>query len=335
MTAVKLFGKMNGTPIYRYTVENKNGVQLSCLSYGAAWQSLKVPVNGHLQELILSSPQIDDYVGTYHGKSVGRVAGRIGQGQYMQAGQEVSLPTNEGSTTLHGGPHGFSTLNWHGEIKNNQIIFNRHISESEDGFPGDIDVTIIFTLDDQNNVTITYTASANAETLFNPTNHVYFNLNASDTDIGNHHLTVPSSQRFKLTSKKIPTGELLDVAASYFDFRKPQLLKEMFKKAQSTPENGLDDIYYLNAHREQNLAATLSQGNIKVDVFSNRNALVVFTANDFDESLHFIGKQARPHIGIAMEAQTAPRAIVDPKFGDIRLHSGQTRQEKTRYHFTF
>ncbi|WP_461214642.1 aldose epimerase family protein [Lacticaseibacillus sp. GG6-2] len=326
------FGQVHGIPVTAYTIANRNGVRLTCLDYGATWLKLEVPVAGKPQNLLLASPDISGYVDspTNHGKTIGRVAGRIGADQYP-----VALPHNEGSTTIHGGPHGFSTLMWQAQVETNQLVFSRHITSVEDGFPGDIDVTVTYTLTDTDDVVISYDATSDRPTLFNPTNHAYWNLNAGDDTIENHQLTLRSRQRFAVQADKVPTGELLANVNTGFDFSRPTILGEALARMQKTKEKGYDDIFLVARHDPADPVAQLTQGRVGVTMYSKRNALVVFTANQFDATLDFGAKTSRPYIGIAMEAQTAPSAVADSRYGDITLRPGQPRHEEIRYHFNY
>lgn len=307
-------------------------MRLTCLDYGATWLKLEVPVAGKQQNLLLTSPDISDYADptSYHGKTIGRVAGRIGAGQYS-----VALPQNEGSTTIHGGPHGFSTLMWQAHAEDDRLVFSRHIANVEDGFPGNIDVTVTYALTDTDDVVISYDATSDQPTLFNPTNHAYWNLNAGDDTIKNHQLMLRSLQRFAVQANKVPTGTLLANAHTGFDFSQPTSLGEALARMQATKEQGYDDVFLIAPHDPDEPVAALKQGRVGVTMYSDRNALVVFTANQFDATLNFGVKTSRPYIGIAMEAQTAPSAVADARYGDITLRPGKPRHETIRYHFDY
>lgn len=338
MVETKAFGSVRGNDVTAYTVENKNGVRMTVLDYGATWYKLEVPTANGLQNLLLSSPDINGYAdpGSYHSKAIGRVAGRIGKDHFKVNGQPFPLPANEGTTTLHGGPNGFSTLLWQAEADGNTVKFSRHITQAEDGFPGDLDATVTYTLHDDNTVSIDFAATAGSvDTLFNPTSHAYWNLNAGDDTIQNHTLTLLSTQHYECQANKVPTGELLANLHSGFDFSRVTNLGDALAEMHATEENGFDDIFAITPHQDDAPIAQLRAGQIGLDIYSNRNALIVFTANKFGDELDFGEKTSRPYIGIAMEPQTAPSAIDDPKFGDFSLKAGQTRQESIRYAFHF
>lgn len=332
MVETQAFGTVRGQAVTAYTLTNAHGVRLTCLDYGATWLKLEVPTASGWQNLLLTSPDISGYadLGSYHGKTIGRVAGRIGAGKYAQA-----LPANEGTTTLHGGPHGFSTLMWQAQAQADRLVFTRHITSAEDGFPGNIDVKVTYTLTPSDDVLIDFEAATDQPTLFNPTNHAYWNLNPGDDTIQNHQLTINSSQHFEVQANKVPTGELLANAHSGFDFARPTNLADALAIMQTTVEKGYDDIFLLTPHTPDTPIAKLTQGPRSVTMYSSRNALVVFTANAFGDELNFGAKTSRPYIGIAMEAQTASSAVSDPRYGDITLVPEQPRHEQIKYHFDY
>jgi aldose 1-epimerase len=332
LVETQAFGTIHGQAVTAYTLTNQHGVRLTCLDYGATWLKLEVPTAVGRQNLLLTSPSFDGYADprSYHGKTIGRVAGRIGADQYPQP-----LPANEGTSTLHGGPHGFSTLMWAVQATAEQLVFSRYITSAEDGFPGDIDVKVTYTLTANDDVLIDFDANTDQPTLFNPTNHAYWNLNAGDETIQNHQLMLNSHQRFAVQTNKVPTGELLDNAHGGFDFSHPTDLGAALATMQTTAEKGYDDIFLVAPHAASEPVAKLTQGKLGVTMYSRRNALVVFTANAFGDELDFGEKTSRPYIGIALEAQTAPSAVADPRYGDIQLLPEHPRHEQVRYHFEY
>lgn len=328
------FGIINGKMVTAYTLVNKNGVKLTCLDYGATLYRLTVPVAGQDQNLVVTLAGPTGYAnpGNYYGKCLGRVAGRIGRGQYCLNGKTIALSENEGTTTLHGGPGGFGDLFWETQIDTHQLIFTHHVASFEDGFPNELEAKITYTLGDDDTVTITYTGTATkGETLFNPTNHVYWNLNRDDQTIENHMLQIDSTQHFELQADKVPTGRLLANSKSPFDFSQSQNLGTVIEALQTTTEKGLDDIFLISEHAASQPMVRLSQGNIGVDIYSKRNALVVYTTNQVGTDQSIEGRQQRRYTGLALETQTAPSALVDSKFGSIRLADGDSRTEKTLY----
>lgn len=325
-----------GQPITAYTIENKSGVQMTVLDYGATWYQLTIPTAEGRQNLLMSFKDVADYTepSGYPGKIIGRVAGRIGDSQFKLGDRLVTVPANEGTTCLHGGPNGLSTRMWQASATDDTVTLTCDVTEAIDGFPGNLTATVTYQLTDSNQVIIKMTGASDALTVFNPTNHVYWNLNAGDETVLNHQLTIASDSHLELPANKVPTGAVIDNAGTPFDFTTATSLGKAIDGMQVTDEKGFDDVFLIGEHDEAQPVATLSAGAITVEEYSNRNALVVFTTNKFDQSQAF-EKTSQPYVGIAMEAQTAPNAISDSAFGDITLAAGTPRTEEIRYAITF
>lgn len=327
-----VLGQIDNRPVHAYTVTNAHGVEMTVLDYGATWDRLAIPTAHGLQNLLLNV-DVATYAGekAYFGKALGRFSGRIGQDQLIISGEPWPLIPNEDGTTLHGGPHGFSNLWWDAEAADDHVTFKRVIPSDLDGFPGDLTATVTYTLTEADEVVIDFTGASTADTVFNPMNHAYWNLNAEDETIENHVLQLRSSKRYALADNKVPTGEVLDNSDTPYDFTSGVPVGEAVAKLQDIPEQGFDDIFAIDEHSADEPVATLQAGGIKVDFYSNRNALVLFTSNHFDDSFHFVDKTSRPYIGIVLEPETTPLAAVAPAFGDVWLRPGEVRHEQARY----
>ncbi|KRL79100.1 aldose epimerase family protein [Secundilactobacillus paracollinoides] len=327
----EVFGQKDGHDIERYTITNKDGNFIKVLTLGATWQSFTVngtPLIAHFDDLA----HYDSPASYSLCKSIGRVAGRIGKATATIDGQEVHFDQNENDNTLHGGFHGFSEIIWDAEqsIRDHDasVTFSRHIDSDEDNFPGDLDARITFTLTDDNKVSITFSAASTADTLFNPTNHVYWNITDGQKDLTTQQLQVNGKRRLELSDKdKVPTGNFVDLAGTGYDFSKsrdiPSALADI---KQETGKVEIDDAYEVTPSADKPIA-TLSDSasNRHVDIFSDRNSLVVFTANPFNQS--------KPYNALATEAQTLPDAIHHDGFGDITLPSGKLQEYTISYQY--
>lgn len=335
----EIFETVNHETIYKLSVTNKNNVTISCLSYGANWYELLVPTEHGPQNLILNFSKVADYqrINPYLNMSIGRTAGRIGHGKFNLNGKEISVPRNEGDNTLHGGPHGFHNTNWESAVDGQVITFTKNITADYDQYPGNLAVKIIYTLTDDNQVLIDYYATADADGIFNPTNHAYFNLNTADQNVKNLTLQLRSSHHLALDEEKIPTGETIANAHTPFDFQTTKTIGAAIDNMQDTDEKGLDDVYLIDDHSENEPIAILKNPdeNIAVEIYAERNGIVMFTANKFGAEQPFIDKTGQPYVGVALESQTVPNAVFDPNFGDISIHQDETKHYQTKYQIKF
>ncbi|MCH4171880.1 MAG: galactose mutarotase [Lactobacillus sp.] len=336
------FETYEGQDIFKYTLTNGHGVSLSTLNYGALIYEILVPTKiGGTDNLVLNFPKASDYAQspTYLCMAVGRTAGRISQGKVIIDGKTVQLPTNEGTTTLHGGPHGFSKAVWSGSIiaQDGQpaITFHRLQQGIVDGYPGDLDVSLTYTLNADDTITITFAGTATETSLFNPTVHTYFNLGAKD-DIFDHDLKVNASQHLELDAVNAPTGKLLDNANTAFDFQNGANLGQAIDALKDTPHQGLDDLFKVTP---DTTIATLSDptNGRSVDVSSDRNGLVVYTANTMNPAEKFIKTNGvgKPYLGVALEAQNLPDTTKNPQFGDETIPADETVTHTISYHLNY
>ncbi|WP_225046565.1 aldose epimerase family protein [Lacticaseibacillus kribbianus] len=333
MLKTEPFGEINGRPVTAYTIENHNGVQLTVLDYGAIWHALRVPTATGHDNLVLNT----DLAGYskpdgYFGRIIGRFAGRIGAGQLTLDGKPVALPANEGTTTLHGGPHGWSLLFFDATAADDHVTFTRQVTPALDGFPGTMAVTVTYTLTDDDEVLLDFTGTTDATTVFNPTTHVYWNLSGTaDETIEDHTLQIAAPERFELKPDKTLTGATLANAGTPYDFTAPRALGPSLHALQAIPERGFDDVFAVEAHAAKTPAATLSWGRRKLEIYSDRNALVMFTANDFGAAQTLPGHRSRPYIGLVMEAQDSAAGLVNPALTQATLPAGATRHAHIRY----
>lgn len=345
-TSETLFDHYDGQPITKFSLTNDNGVTVSAISLGATLYEIKVPTSDDSDaNLVLNYPHASDYLANpfYVSMAIGRTAGRIKDSQLKLGSETFELQPNEGPTNLHGGPHGFNSQVWDGEItteNNVPVIKFHHVQkEIDDAFPGDLDTTITYQLTEDNAVKLSFTATANGhDTVFNPTYHTYFNL-GNESDILNHNLMINSDSHLEFDEIKVPTGNLLDNSNTPFDFKENTKLGDAIKQMSNTTEKGFDDIFKVNP-ADSNEIAVLSDPETKrsVSIRSSRNGLVVFTANSFTkENMNFIKTNGvgKPYEGIALEAQTLPDSTRLPQFGDVILKDGQTRTEEIDYHLSF
>jgi aldose 1-epimerase len=230
----KPFGKTdNGQAVDLYVLSNKHGMEASITNYGATLVGLKVPDRtGKIDDVVLGYDTLDGYVTgkAYFGATIGRYANRIAQGKFTLDGATYTLSKNDGQNTLHGGVVGFNKHVWHArEVSNpeGESLELTYLSkDGEEGFPGNLSVVVTYTLSgDRNELKIDYRATTDKDTVFNLTNHAYFNLaGQGNGDILQHLITLHANQFTPVDETLIPTGELRDVKGTPFDFLQPAVI---------------------------------------------------------------------------------------------------------------
>ncbi|MFC6181693.1 aldose epimerase family protein [Lactiplantibacillus daowaiensis] len=331
------FGQLDGQAITKYTLINDQKTRISVLSYGGTWQEFVVNEDGVERPLIWSLDSIEAYqrVGFCLCQSIGRVAGRIGGAKFAIDGQTYNVDMNEQTHSLHGGNHGFNTLNFDGEFVtgNDQasVVLTKHIQATDDNYPGNLDVQIKFTLDNANRVSIAFTGDTDAATLFNPTNHVYWNVADDRTNLAHQWLQIHSDQRLEFDGEKVPTGKRLAVKDTAYDFNYPQPVQDALNQLKMENDGiEFDDAYEVTPSETAPIAVVGDlEGNRHVKIYSDRNSLIIYTANPFDAD-----KQAAHHYNaLATEAQMLPDAINHDGFGDIVLRPGQPVTHTISYQY--
>jgi aldose 1-epimerase len=221
----------SGTTIDRFTLTNGQGVALEALDYGGIIASLQIPDrSGALGEVVLGFDSIDPYVGDppppYFGALIGRYANRIARGRFTIGGHTYNLAINDGPNHLHGGKVGFDKRMWRTEMRKvpgaRTIRFERRSRDGEEGYPGDLQVRVTYTLRDGNELVIEYRATTDRPTPVNLTQHMYFNLSAGGSeDVLGHELMIDADRYTPVDDTMIPTGERAPVDGTPFDFREP------------------------------------------------------------------------------------------------------------------
>ena len=224
------FGTMpEGQAVDLYTLTNSSGMQAAITNYGGIVVSLKVPDReDKLADVVLGFDTLEGYLGKspYFGGLIGRYGNRIGQGKFPLAGQQYTLTENDHGNHLHGGTHGFNKVVWQVKAALNRreptLVLHYLSKDGEEGYPGNLDATVTYTLTDANELKIAYYATTDKPTVVNLTNHSYFNLaGAGNGDILGHQLMINADRFTPVAKGLIPTGELRAVAGTPFDFTRP------------------------------------------------------------------------------------------------------------------
>jgi aldose 1-epimerase len=246
------FGKMDdGTVIEMFTLRNANGLSAKIITYGATLQSLSVPDrHGKLSDIVLGFDDLKGYLGAHphFGGVIGRFANRIAKAKLTLDGKDYTLAANDGPNTLHGGINGFDRKIWNGEIVKKDHAASVRLTyvsaDGEEGFPGTLKVTVIYSFTDTNELKIDYTATTDKATPVNLTNHSYFNL-AGGGDVLSHTLYLNADEYTPVDATLIPTGEIAPVKGTPLDFSQPTKIGERIGQLADSP-GGYDHNFVLN-----------------------------------------------------------------------------------------
>lgn len=319
----EVFGLINGEKVMRYVLTNSHRTRIAVLSLGGTLQEFSVFENGRERPLTVGLKTLAEYQHNVFNinQSVGRVAGRIGRAQFELDGQTYHVDANEHGHSLHGGFHGFTTVNFAGQTNKEDdeasVTLTHHVKATDDNYPGNLALRFRFTLNEADQVTIEYGAQTDAPTLFDPTNHVYWNVTDGQRDLEHQWLQIHGCQRVETDIEKIPTGKLLSVVDTAYDFRHPRGLQGALAGLRATTgKREFDDAYQVDAPwGEPVVSVGDDAGQRRIDIYSDRNGVVVFTANPTDAAR----QQTQDYNALATEVQTLPDAINHPGFGDVIL----------------
>jgi aldose 1-epimerase len=338
------FGKMpDGRTVKRYTLKNRNGVIAKVMEYGAILTELWVPdKNGRSATVVCGFDNLDQYLQghPFFGATTGRYANRIANGRFTLQGKEYKLATNNGPNHLHGGLKGFDKQLWRSEpltAKTGQqsVRFSYTSKDGEEGYPGNLSVTVIYTLTDQNEIQIDYSATTDKATVVNLTNHSYFNL-AGSGDILDHIVQINADCYTAVNDQLIPTGELAAIAGTSLDFQKATAIGERIDKLKPVP-GGYDHNFVLK--RESNaleLVASVAEpkSGRKLEVLTTEPGMQLYTGNFLDGKLKGInGITYNKHSALCLETQHFPDSPNHPKFPSTTLLPGELLTSTTVYRF--
>lgn len=327
--------EIDSNELFEITLISPSGMQVVFLNYGASIEKFLIPTETGLKNMVLSLPEPVDYLRerTFLGAAIGRVAGRIRQGQWASNNQLLQLEVNEGRNHLHGGFSGFDTAFWDFETTSDEVqasvTFTRIDKALRNGYPGNLTVSFQYTLAG-NELTLEIRAQSDERTLFNPTNHVYFNLSAEAT-IENHWLAVNSNSYLPLDAESLPTGEVMKVTGTAFDFRASKKLGDIFVSTdeQLIEQAGLNHPFLLEAGSEQ-VVLSLPKEKRSVAMTTSAPSVIIYSGNHFGKT-PIAGHDLPQYAGIALEAQFPPTA--DNQLNEIVLEAATPFYSWTKWKF--
>jgi aldose 1-epimerase len=336
---------VDGKPVDLFILTNKKGFEVFITNYGAKIVSIFVPdKNGKLTDVVLGKATIDDYLNDqepYFGAVCGRTANRIANGKFIIDSQEYKLAVNNGPNNLHGGIKGFNAVVW------DVILFDDHTLEltylskdGEEGFPGNLTVTVTYSLTENNELIIDYKAVTDKATIINLTNHSYFNLSgAGDSYIGDHELQINADYYLPTSDVAIPLGNPESVEGTPFDFRSPHTIGERIDEefTQLIYGNGYDHNFNIN-RTEEGLTfcakATSPQTGIVLEVYTTEPGVQLYTGNYLEGN--FPGKNGHTYpkrSAFCLETQHYPDSINHPDYPSVVLKPEKVFKSKTVFQF--
>jgi len=346
MTVQKdLYGRLaDGTAVDIYTLKNASGLEARVMTYGAILVSLKAPDrSGALADVNLGFDTLQGYLGThpYFGAIIGRYGNRIAGARFTLDGIEYRLPANDNGNTLHGGLKGFDKVVWKGEAvrsgRGPGVKLSYLSKDGEEGFPGNLAVTVVYTLTDANELEIRYEATTDKKTPVNLTNHAYWNLKGEGRgDVLGHVLRLEADGITAVDSAKtlIPTGEIAPVAGTPFDFTAPHAIGERIAQV----EGGYDHNFVLRSGGGALALAARAEepesGRV-LEIWTDQPGIQLYTGNFLDGSV--VGKGGHAygqHYAFCLETQHFPDSPHHPNFPSTILEPGQTYRTVTVHKFS-
>lgn len=313
------------------TIENMNGMRLSAISYGCAMTELTAPDrDGNMDSVILKYGSPEQYLENpvYLGSVVGRIAGRIRNAEI----DGVALTPSEAPHHIHGGDEGITARHWDMDVEGQSITFTYLSPDGEEGYPGNVTFKVVYELTDDNELVVTMTAQTDERTWVNLNHHNYFNLGGRPT-IHDHVLTLPADHVGKLDDESLPTGELLEVETTPFDFRDGKRVGEAITSEDEAivKAGGLDHPFILKGGVTR-LHDPVS-GRV-MDVETNQPVMVVYSANFLSEETPVTLEGRQKHSAICLEAQAFPDAPNHPDIAtSIELKPEELYHSRTVYRF--
>ena len=335
-----------GKAVDIYTLHNNKGAEARIMTYGGIVVSLKMPdKNGHFDDVVLGYDNLQSYLdkSPYFGALIGRYGNRIGGAKFNLDGTVCTLDTNDGPNMLHGGFKGFDKRIWTAHAKESadgpELVLTYLSKDGEEGFPGNLKVTAVYTLMNDNSLRLKFRATTDKDTVVNLTHHGYFNL-AGSGDILNHQVMIPADRFTPVDSTLIPTGELRAVENTPFDFRTPTAIGARIgqEDGQLKFGKGYDHNWVINKKTgELSLMARVTEpasGRV-MEVWSDEPGLQFYSGNFLDGTITGKGGLVYQHrSAFCMEPQHFPDSPNKPAFPSTELKPGETFSNTIIYHFS-
>ena len=339
---------LDGKAISLYTLESGNGMTMQVTNYGGRVVSLWVPdKEGKYEDVVLGYDNIDKYLNNpgerYLGTVVGRYANRIAKGQFELDGNKYQIPVNNNGNALHGGPGGIDSVVWNvDKVTGNELHLSYISPDGDQGFPGTLNMKMVYILTPDNEFKITYEATTDKPTIVNLSHHSYFNLKGEGNGTAlDNYMTLNASNIVPINEVCIPTGKLMPVEGTPFDFRKAHLIGDRIGNDNEQLKNGTgyDHCWVIDKKTNDGveLAAVVYEpvsGRV-MEVYTDQPGIQFYSSNWFDNVT--TGKSGKPYKvreSLALETQKFPDSPNHPDFPSTRLDPGEVYKHTCIYKFT-
>ena len=343
-----VFGTLpDGRVADQYTLKNANGMEVKISNYGGVITHLTAPdKDGKFEDIVLGFDSLAGYFTPppYFGAIIGRYGNRIAKGKFTLDGKEYNLAKNNGENHLHGGLVGFDKVLWNAEAiegEESALKLTYLSKDGEEGYPGNLNVTVIYTLQKDNSLKIEYAATTDKATVINLTNHSYFNLSGFKKDVLDQEVTLNADRYLPVDKGLIPTGELRSVTGNVFDFTKPTVIGKGIndiKDEQIKLGGGYDHAWILNKKgNELSLAATVLEktSGRKMEVLTTEPAIQFYTGNFLDGKITGKGGVNYPkRFALCLESEHYPDSPNQSAFPTVVLKPNEKYSTTTIYKFS-
>lgn len=332
-----IYGKLrDGRKARLFTLKDKTALEIRITNFGGIITNIMMPDKyGKVRDIVLGYDTLDGYLENpaSFGAVIGRVAGRISKARFNLDGSAYHLFKNDGENHLHGGKTGFSKKLWDViSYDGKSLKLHLHSPDGEEGYPGNVDVEVVYSLQKTNELHIEYFAESDIATPLNLTNHSYFNLSGED-NVLNHRVQIQSDGFLKMDDQLIPTGKIIPVKDTIFDLSTPKLLSQLIPDGM----RGFDNYYVIENKEKELMRAAVAEepkSGRELEIFTTHSGLVFYTANALQDVR---GKQGRiygNYDGLCFETQAYPDAVNRPEFPSVILYPNQEYHTKTIFRFS-
>lgn len=339
--SVKKFGEINGKKVELYTLDNSNGLCAKITNYGGIIKSLEF--NGI--DVVLGRDTLEEYFDNqgYFGALIGRNSNRIENSEFSLNGENYKLYANDGRNNLHGGKEGFDKKVWEAEVVDSSepaLVLKLKSPDGEEGFPGNADIKVVYTLTKENSLKIEYQAVCDEDTVMNLTNHSYFNLNGHNSGgtVDGHKMWLASEFYTPNSEECMPYGEILSSKGTAFDFTNEKTLGESFASSEKQIKmfGGIDHNFVLSGSGFRKVAVLKGdKSGISMEVYTDRPGVQIYSGNVIEQKRVCKENSVYPiHGGICLETQAFPNSMKYSYYPNPVLKKGEIFKTVTEYKFS-